>query len=104
MEIWETRGDSGYDARTRQQVKRVILFSTVNVCAYIEKGVKNSKIWQKVCFTTLEIVICVLSVILTADIKIKRLYLTTRCITYLFRVAKSDKNTCLGCMLFSWWK
>ena len=37
----------GYDARTRKQVKRVIFFPTVDVCAYIEKGVKNSQIWGK---------------------------------------------------------
>ena len=36
---------------------------------------------------------------LTVEIKIKRVYVTTGCITYLFRVAKTDKNTCLGYVL-----
>ena len=36
----------GYDARTRKHVKRVV-FSTVDLHAYIEKGIKNNKIWKK---------------------------------------------------------
>ena len=48
-----------YDARTRKQVERVVFFPpTVDVRAYIEKGVKNGKIWRiGLCFSTLEIVI-----------------------------------------------
>ena len=43
----------------KKQVKRSFCFLTVDVRAYIEKGVNNSKIWKQkgVCFLTLEIVI-----------------------------------------------
>ena len=83
----------GYDARTRKQVKRVVFFPTVDVRAYIEKGVKNIKILKKgYGFQPLKL--CK-GIILTAEIKIKRVYLTARSITYSFRV-KTDKNTCLG--------
>ena len=38
----------------------------------------------------------------TAEIKIIRVSLKARCITYLFRVAKTDKSTCVLCFfLFS---
>ena len=36
----------GYDAHTRKQVKGSF-FPTIDVSAYIEKGVKNGKIWKK---------------------------------------------------------
>ena len=37
----------GYDAHTRKHIKRVIFFPTINVHPYIEKSVKNNKIWGK---------------------------------------------------------
>ena len=63
---------SKMDMMLVQENKRVVcFFLTVDVRAYIEKGVKSSKI-GKVCFSTLKIVI---RVILTAEMKIKRVYL-----------------------------
>ena len=74
-----------------------VLFFSNSRCThvYIEKGVRNSKIWQKE-YVFQPLKLGVQGIIFTANINIKRVYLIARCITYLFIVAKTDKNTCLG--------
>ena len=68
-EGWGFVFKGGYNARTRKQVKR---FPQQLMSAYIKKSVKNSKILgKKVCFSSLEIMILVWGIILTAEIIIK---------------------------------
>ena len=90
----------GYNARTRKQVKRVVFLPTVDVCAYIEKGVKNSRIWKKgMFFNPWNCDTCLGYNIHSRD-QNKKITLLEKGILnstmhYLFRTAKTDKNTCL---------
>ena len=45
----------GYDARTTKHVKRVVFLSNSRCTRVIEKGVKNSQIWKKSMFSTLQL-------------------------------------------------
>ena len=61
-----------HDACTRKHVKIVVFFQQ-SMYALTLKGVKNNIFFGGVCFSILKIVISVYGIILTAEIKIKKI-------------------------------
>ena len=103
---------SGYDAHTRKQVKVVIFFPTVDDTRTLKRVSKTAKFGKKgMFFNPWNCDTCLGIIILTADIEIKINNLdnitwkgyTYSTMHYLFRVAKTDKNSCLG-YVFDRWK